>query len=53
MSKHSKSVYDVVAGQKSKMLLHNPNSAKALGKLWLTVFTEVHGPTAKNLTTKQ
>jgi hypothetical protein len=53
MSKHSKSVYDVVTAGKAKMLLTNPNSAKALGKLWLTTFTEVHGPTAMNLTLKQ
>ena len=39
--------------RKAKMLLHKPRSAKALGNLWLTLFTEVHGPTAKNLTNKQ
>ena len=42
MWKHSKSVYDVVAAKKSNTLLHNPSSANALGKLWLSVFEELH-----------
>ena len=29
------------------------DSANALGKLWLSVFKEVHGPTAQNLTNAQ
>ena len=53
MSKHEKSVYDVVAARKAKMLLHKPDNAKALGNLWLTLFAEHHGPTVKNLNTKQ
>ena len=53
MPKKFESCHDVVAGQKSKMLLHNPSSANALGKLWLSVFREVHGPTAQNLTNAQ
>jgi hypothetical protein len=53
MSKHSKSVYDVVAARKGKTLLHKPDSAKALGRLWLSLVSEHHGPTVQNLNGKQ
>ncbi len=49
----NQSVYDVVPAFKGKSPLHKPDSPKALGRLWLTVFTEVHGVTAQNLTGKQ